>query len=835
MTYRGNAMLDGLLADVAFAFRQLRRAAAFHVTLIAVIALGAGATSAMFSIVYATFLKPLPYADPDALAVLKTTAPWDAGKASRSTLQDYLDWKAQSATFQRMAAATPESFGVSAPGRKPERLRGTLVSGDFFAVFGVRPLHGRLLSPADDRVGGPRVVVLDAATWRERFDADPNLIGRAITLNGRPHTVVGIAPDDFAFSDLQGERAQVWTPLAVALDGDPNDPAQRNYTKMAAPDRSFGGADHFLNVYARLAPGRSLDEAQVELTSIAQRLAAQYPHVNAKKGVVVTDLREFLVRASRDNVWLLLASVALVFLIVCANVSNLLLTRGQSRRGEFALRTALGAAPSRLASQILVETGVIFVLGSLAGACFGRLLVSAFATAALDRKLFAVLDLKLDPLALASSLAACLACGLVFALIPALWVARLPPQAVLAEAAARSALNRSQRRVRSVLVVAQLGIAFVLLTTSALVFRRLDAVARTPLGFDEKNLATASVFLPEAHYDEARTIAFFRDAVAKLSARPDVESAAANCCLPVADRGIWAFALEGQVPASMSEGLVHRSNVVTPGYFQTMKIPLLRGRDFTPADRRGGKLVAIISEATRKAYFAGVDPIGKRVDSGLDEAYVWREIIGVAADVQSNGLDSPPGLDVYLPMEQVGLWDRRMTLIARSPRASALLRELPSVIQALDENQDVAQLASMEDKIADSLRGQRHTTITISAFAFFALLLAVLGLFGLMSHATAQRTRELGLRLALGATSGRILRLVLGDGLRLLGVGLALGAVAALAIGNALAAKIPDLGSLDAAVLGAIAGVLGVTGILGCLIPALRAARMAPSEALRYE
>lgn len=828
-------MLDGLLADVSFTFRQLRRAAAFHLTLIAVIALGAGAASAMFSIVHAVFLEPLPYEEPDALAVLKTTAPWDGGNASRSTLQDYLDWKAQSVTFQRMAASTPQSFGLAEPGRKPERLSGALVSGDFFALFGVRPLRGRLLSPADDRVGGPRVVVLGEATWRERFDADPELIGRSVTLNGLSHTVVGIAPDDFGFSDFQRERVQAWTPLATGLNGDPADPAQRNYAKMAAPDRSFGGADHFLNVFGRLAPGRSLDEAQVELTSIAQRLAAQYPQVNAKKGVLVADLREFLVQASRQNVWLLLASVVLVFLIVCANVSNLLLTRGQARRGEFALRTALGAAPSRLASQILVETGVIFLLGSIAGACVGRSFVDAFATAALDRRLAVVLDLKLDPLALGVSLAACLACGLLFALIPALWVARLPPQLVLAEAAARSALNRSQRRVRSVLVVAQLGVAFVLLTTSALVFRALDATARTPLGFDEKNLATASVILPEAHYDDARTIAFFREAVSTLSARPDVESAAANCCLPVADRGIWSFALEGQLPASMSEGLVHRSNVVTPDYFRTMGIPLLRGRHFGPEDRRSGKLVAIISDATRRAYFPNVDPIGKRVDSGIDEAYVWREIIGVAADVRSNGLDKPPGLDVYLPMEQVGVWDRKMTLIVRSPRADRVLRELPGIVQAMDANQDVTQIASMEERIVDSLRGQRHTVIAISAFGGFALMLAILGLFGLMSHATAQRTRELGLRLALGATSGRILRLVLGDGLRLLGVGLALGAVAAPLLGNALAARIPGLGSLDAPILVAIAGVLGITGIAGCLVPALRAARMAPSDALRYE
>lgn len=829
-------MFDHFFSDLSFALGQLRRAPLFHATLIAVIAIGAGAVSAMFSIVHAAFLKPLPYAEPESLVVLKTTAPWWGGGPSNSTLQDYLDWKTQATTFERMAATSAESFGLASENAKPTRLSGALVSGEFFPLLGVRPLRGRLLSPADDRVGGPRVVVLGAATWRERFSADPQLVGRAVTLNGLPHTVVGIAPEEFGFGNFQSKRAQVWVPLAVGLSPPGVVTAgQRDYAKMASADRSFGGSDHFLNVVGRLAPGQSRGRAEVELNSIAQRLATQYPQTNAKKGVLATGLRDFLVQASRSNVWLLLASVAVVFLIVCANVSNLLLTRGQSRRGEFALRSALGATRSRLASQIVVETGVTFLLGSIAGAGFGRLLVDAFATAALDGRLAAVLELGLDPFALGSSLAACLACGLFFGLIPALSVARLPPQTVLREAAARAALTRSQRRIRSVLVIAQLGLAFVLLTTSALVFRALDQVARTPLGFDEKDLAIARVILPEAHYDEDRSIVFFRDAVAKLSARPDVDSAAANCCPPSANDGVWAFRVEGQVEVSTSWALSHRGNVVTPGYFRTMKIPLLRGRDFGPEDRRDGKLVAVISDATRRAYFPNVDPIGKRIDSGIDEELVWREIVGVVGGVQSQGLGKPPGLDVYLPLEQVGLWDRRMTLIARSPRAEGLLRELPGQIQAMDAHQDVAELALMEEAVAGWLRGQRHTAIAISAFAFFALLLAILGLFGLMSYTTAQRTRELGLRVALGATSGKILRLVLGDGLRLLGVGLAFGAVGALAVGQALAARIPALGSVDGSVLAGIAAALGITGILGCLIPALRAARMAPSEALRYE
>lgn len=832
-------MLDRFFSDVSFALRQLRRAPAFHLLLIAVIAIGAGAASAMFSIVHAAFLKPLPFAQSESLVVLKTTAPWvGAGKYSRSTLQDYLDWKAQATTFEKMAGFTPHSFGLASGETEPVRLRGALVAGDFFPLFRARPLLGRLLMPADDRVGAPRVAVLSAATWRERFGADPKLVGRAITLNGMPHTVVGIAPEEFAFGNLGRERAQVWASLAVGLTPTGLATGQRDYAQMTAADRSFGGSDHFLDVVGRLGPGRSLDQAQLELTAIAQRLAKQYPHVNAKKGVLVFDLHEFLLRASRANVWLLLASVGLVFLIVCANVSNLLLARGQSRRGEFALRSALGATQSRLATQIVVETGTILLFGSVAGACVGRLLVNSFATAALNGGIVAVLDLALDPLALASSLVACLACGMLFALIPALWVARLPPQTVLAEAAARAALNRSQRRVRSALVVAQLGLAFVLLSASAVVFRALNEVTRVPLGFDEKNLATGTIILPEAHYDDDRSVAFFRRAVAKLAEQPGVESVAANTFLPIARKGILAFALEGKIAASASEALSHRGNVVTSGYFRTMRIPLLRGRDFGPTDLKSEKPVAIISDATRRAYFPGVDPIGMRFDSGIEEEFIWREIIGVAADVRSEGLHNPPGLDVYLPLEQLGLWDRQMTLIVRSPRADAVLRELPAIIQSLDAKQDVTELASMEETIADSLRGQRHTATVVSAFAFFALLLAVLGLLGLMSHATAQRTRELGLRLALGATSGMILRLVLRDGIRLLGAGLALGGVAALLLGHVLAARMPGLGSLDGsliAVIGVIAGALGITGILGCLIPALRAAAMAPSEALRYE
>jgi predicted permease len=395
--------------------------------------------------------------------------------------------------------------------------------------------------------------------------------------------------------------------------------------------------------------------------------------------------------------------------------------------------------------------------------------------------------------------------------------------------------------VQSVLVVTQVALALALLAGSGLALKALERLATTPLGFDAENLATATVIVPEAKYPGGgapdwlpveSVVEFYRKAVERVAAQPGVSAATVDLCLPISCGGsVW---VEGG-PLSLEDGRHLGIHAVTLGYFQTMKIPLVRGRYFTAADNHGGRLVAIISQAAAEQLFPGADPIGRRIDTGMDENFLWREIVGIVGNVRSRGLDAPGGVDGYFPLEQLGTWNREMTIFARSARSEAVLREIPRAIEAIDPDQDVAELALMRDRVEDTIRHQRHLSLLLGAFALFALLLSALGLFGLVSYATAQRTRELGIRVALGSTPERVVGLVLGSGLRLLMVGLAAGLALAVWVGRELAERIPHVSAFDPGVFAAVSGLLVFAGMLGCLIPAWRAARIAPARALRYE
>jgi putative ABC transport system permease protein len=596
-------------------------------------------------------------------------------------------------------------------------------------------------------------------------------------------------------------------------------------------------------VIGRRKPGISLQEAGSDLGAVAQRLAEQYPTTNQGKGVVVTDLREHLVGHSRSATWLLFASVGLFFLIVCANVANLLLARAEVRRGEMALRVALGATRARIVLQVLTECGVLFALGSAGGALLANFLVDIVADTLVDPRLATTLNIDLDALTLAISSGACLTCGLTFALVPALAASHLEPQAVLRESAAGSGASRARRNTQKTLVGAQVALAFVLLVAGGLTGQGLVRLLSTPLGLDPERLATATVMLPEARYPGGgppdwavapSVTAFFRDAVARLAATPGVEAAAANGCLPIACSG-WSVAVEGRPPAPPNEVGALGFHVITPDYFKVTKIPLLRGRTFSAADRADTRLVVVLSQAAAEHLFPGEDPIGRRIDSGVEERLVWREVVGVVGDVRSGGVTQPVGIDGYFPLEQLGVWNRSMTLLARSERAESLLREIPGLVQALDPQQDVTDVMTMEERVSSSLGKQRRLAVMLSVFALFAQVLAALGFFGLMSYATAQRTREFGIRLALGSTPNAIVLLVLKGGLGLLGVGLAAGSVGAILLGRSLAGKLPEVRAFDLTLFTLVPAVLTLVGLLGCLLPARRAARIAPARALRYD
>jgi len=690
-------------------------------------------------------------------------------------------------------------------------------------MLGLKPLHGRLLDANDDRVGGPRVAVLSATVWQQHFGADPSLVGQAIMLNSEPYTVVGIAPPGFRFSGPHSTQAEVWVPFAVGFS---------EYQKLA----SNGRGDHFLSVMGRRKQGVSLDQAQAELSTIADRLATRYPDTNTKVGVIVEDLHDALVGRSRQSVWVLFAAVSLVFLVVCANVASLLLARASSRRVEMATRVALGATRVRLGVQLLTETLVVFLLGSVGGALLAHWFVDLISAGIIVKGGVSTINVSVDNVALAFSVGSCLLCGILFGLVPAFEAARVQPQAVLVESAVRAGVPRSQRTVRGLLVVAQVALAFALLVGSGLSLQAFWALSSTPPGFEPNHLATTRISLPESKYQNSdQKRAFYRDLISRVSAQPGVTSVAANSYLPMAGwNNNGSFQIQARPAWPAGSRPVLERNFVTPGYFRTMGIPLMRGRDFNEADSPDSPRVMIISQATAERFFAGSDPIGQRLswDPESDNPD-WYEIIGIVGDVRRRGLGKPIAAETYMSLMQR---PRQQTvLVARSERAEGLLPELPALVQKVDPEQAVASLRLMSDRVADSVGPQRFMAGLLGGFAAVALLLATVGIFGLVSFTTSQRTRELGIRMALGSTPSAALRLVMRGGLRLLGVGLALGLFGAIAVGQALANRIAAVQPFDMLVYGLTPLILAAVGTAACLVPAWRAVRIPPATALRYE
>lgn len=810
-----------LLSDARFTLRLLRRSPAFFATLLLVLAAGIGANTAMISIVESLLLRPLPYPDPGQLTVVWRTDPQLA--EAPASVPDFLDWRASATDFEHMAALEYTAVSLASDGAATEAVYGARVSADFFPALGVRALYGRLLGPDDDRVGGPPVAVIGAALFERRFGGDPAIVGKTISLDSVPFTVVGVAPRTFTFRGPRGDGGEIWTPLAAT-------------SAVYAHNQELRGS-HFLDVIGRRKPGVSLAQAQAQLSAVARRLEERYPNDNARKGVLLVELHDALVQSSRSSVWLLFAAVGLVFVILCANVANLLLARAQSRRAEIALRAALGATPARLVGQVVTETAVVFGLGAAGGLVIARWLIDLFADGLVEGGGARTIAIQLNPVALGASICVSLACGMIFGLVPALAVSRVAPHAVMKEDAARAGVGQRQHVARNVLVVAQVALAFALLVGSGLVARAFARTAAIDPGFDAEGIATARLILSDVKYaDGARATRFYDDVLQRVAAEPGVLSVAANSTLPMGgSNSSGSFRVEGRAPWPPGEGPNLERNVVTPGYFTTMGIPILRGRDFDASDHADARRVVVVSQAVVDRFFPGEDPIGRRIafgDVSLEEPR-WREIIGVVGDVRRRGLDEAIAIESFVPLAQEP--NRWMFVVARTRDPQGLLRRLQALVQPLDPEQAISNPRTMEERVARSISSQRYLAVLLVAFAFAALFLATLGLFGVMSYVTGQRTRELGIRIALGAPPRAVIGLVVKSGARLVGLGLAIGLALALVGGRLLANRVPELASFDPVIYGAIPLILGITGMMSCLVPAVRAVRIPPAIALRYE
>jgi len=807
--------MKGLARDVRFAIRTLRKSPGFAAVALATLALGIGANAAIFSVVDAVLLRPLPYADPGRLVVAYQTLPSQGVTSNGVSYLNYLDWtKARS--VERLGAVRMHDYTLTGAG-EPALVAAGTVTANVFGLLGTAPLLGRGLVDADDSAEAAPVAVLTEKLWRDRFGGDPAVVGRAVRLDERVFTIVGVMPSRFR-TPPDVPPADLWTPLS-------QDPIFDDLRQKR------GG--HYLTIVGRLKDGASLEQAQAELKTIADGQARQFPKENEGWSVRLVPLAESFVAGVRTALLVLLGAVALVFLIACANVANLLLARSGARAREVAIRTALGAGRGALVRQFLAES---LVLGT-AGGALGLSLAAATTKALrawLPANLPRVADVALDLRVLVFGLVVSLGAAILFGLVPALHAARPDLASGLREGSAGAGEGAPRRRLRNVLVVVETALSFVLLVGAGLLARSFVRLQEVPLGFDPARVLTAGMSLPRAQYarpEQWRN--FYTTLVDGLSKEPGVELAAASLPLPLYGAGLnFAFKIDGREEASGSD-LTANYTASTPEYFRSLGIRLMRGRLFTERDSADAPKVCVVSAAFAKQYFPGENPLGRRLVFGFKES-VAREIVGVVADVKRDGQGAPSKPEMYVPFAQEPWWAAYVLLRTSGDpmRLSAVLRRH---VRALDPGLPVESVQPMTQMVADSVAQARFRTTLLAMFGAAALVLAVVGIYGVLSYSVGRRTREVGIRVALGAGRGDVLRLVVSEGLLLTGLGLALGAAGAVVLTRFLSTLLFEVGRFDPLTYAAVAAVLAGSGLLACWIPARRAMRVDPVVALRAE
>lgn len=784
----------------------------FFATAIVMLAGSLGATTAMFGLARSLLLRPLPLPDSEQLSVLWTTRAEE--NRFKVSLPDFYDWRAQNRTLSHLTGLRSWLFAMSLPDRPAVGVSGDHVVGDFFGTLGVtRALHGRVLTKEDDTPGGPRVVVLSESLWRATFGGDPNVVGSSIQLDGEPYRVVGVMPADFAFGFPGQMRSHVWVPLSVG-------PLEYAKELRDARDR------HEFNVVVRRRPGISESEAQADLSRIAANIEGRNP--SHRIGVRLESLHTEAVRTSRAFIWGLFAAVALVFLLVCSNVSSLLMSHNHARRAELSLRAALGASRAVLVRQLVTETVLLYVLAVPVAALVAQQLLGTFYELTATELAVLGVPVKLDGLVLASSALVSLLSGLLFGAIPALSATRLELASVLKESAAAASPGSSQRRMRSGLAIAQIAIAQALLLCTGLSIHALVQQLRAPLGFEPKNVIVGAVLASNERYlDHARVSAFYDRVLETFSALPYVESAAINNTAPPHDFEAIYFDIEGQT--AERKPMFEQHDRVSPGYFRTLGIPLLRGRDFNAEDAKGPP-VLIVSESAENRYFGG-QALGKRVR--LYKEDVTREIVGVVGDIQRPGLGRSTRVEGYLPYAQSPF--QSMRVIVKTSEPERIRFEFQKLISSVDAEVPVVETWPLEGAVTWYTIGRSLATFLLAVFSATALFLATLGTYGLASHLTRQRTREIGIRMALGSPPASVCWLVVRSGLSTVAAGVALGWLVALAAGQALSSFVPGALAFQAALFAAAPLVLLLSAGLACLIPAWSAVRISPASALRSE
>lgn len=819
--------METLLQDLRYSFRALIKRPSFTIVAIIALALGIGANTAIFSVINAILLRPLPFRDPDRLVNIWETRPQRGIKQNVTSYPNFADWRDQNDVFEGIVASYVSDFTLTGE-ENPERLQCGIVSADLFPFLGAQPILGRTFIPDDEKTGAPLTIILSNKLWKQRYNGDSGIIDRSVTLNGNVYTVIGVMPEGFQFP-LRNDPVDLWATFA------------KDMTPTEGKSITERRSDRFLRVMARLKPGVTVQQAQASIESISSSLTEKYPKTNANWGASVSSTFEDLVGEVRPALLILMGAVGFVLLIACANVASLLLARATTRHKEIAIRSALGASRQRIIRQLLTESAVLAIAGGLLGLLFailGTAQLAAIGGGDLPRFTYINMDMRV----LGFTLLVSVLTSVLFGLIPALQSSKTDLNETLKEGGRGAGEGQSRTRLRSVLITAEIAIAVVLLVGAGLLLQSLWRLQNVETGLKSDKLMTMEIGLPEVKYTADQQGVFYHQLQERLSALPGVESASAVYPVPLSTSRITiSFDIEGQnVPSSEKPSSDFR--VVSLNYFRTMGIPLIKGRDFDERDNRNAPGVIVVNELYADKFFSGENPIGKRVRPSIsfepDKEPTWREIVGVVGNVRHRGQSKEFTPEYYVLHDQMP-YNYMVLTVRTTGDPQDIVGAVRHEVQSLDKDLPLYKVNSMGEYLSKSVAQPRLIATLLAIFAGVALVLTAIGLYGVISYSVAQRTREIGIRMALGAKPGDVVRLVIRQSLILAILGISIGLVGTFVLTRVMRSVIADLlfgiGSRDPITMVVIALIIAVVALAACFVPARRATKVDPMIALRYE